>query len=98
PMCAGMPTPMGCQPAAVRCQTSILADEPPTPTTEITCVAAPTELANQGSFPARPAGATDGSSDSANPSTTAHSTVSSRRTPSMVTSLNPTGQVKVQPR
>ncbi len=48
PMWAGMPTEMGCQPAAVRCQTSILADEPPTPTTEITWVALPTERANHG--------------------------------------------------
>ena len=39
----GLPTPIGCQPAVVRSQTSIFADEPPTPTTEITCVALPTD-------------------------------------------------------
>jgi hypothetical protein len=48
PTCAGIPAPIGCHPASVRCQTSIFADEPPTPTTEMTWLALPTEGANHG--------------------------------------------------
>ena len=48
PTKAGMPVLTGCQPAAVRWKTSILADEPPAPTTEMTCVALPTFGANHG--------------------------------------------------
>jgi hypothetical protein len=57
PTCAGIPTPIGCHPAALRCQTSIFADEPPTPTTEMTWVALPTERSNHGVVSAWPSGA-----------------------------------------
>ena len=76
PIWAGIPTPIGCQPALVRCQTSIFADEPPTPTTEITCVALPTDWANHGASTAWPTGARASSSET----NVAHSRTSSRRT------------------
>lgn len=43
-----MPLPTGCHPVGPRCQTSILAFDPPVPTTESTWVALPTCGANHG--------------------------------------------------
>ena len=57
PILAGMPVPTGSHPDVVRCQTSIFASEPPVPTTEITWLALPTLLANQGAGAALPIGA-----------------------------------------
>ncbi len=56
-MWAGIPTPIGFQPAAVRSHTSIFAVVGPTPTTEITWVALPTEFTNHGVSAAWTAGA-----------------------------------------
>src|SRR5690606_41704554 len=78
PLLAGIPAPTGSHPRRVRCQTSILASEPPTPTTEITWVADPTDRANHGVKPACAAGGV------ASVRTATPTSIRSRRTPPMV--------------
>src|SRR5829696_6294334 len=78
PTKAGMPTRTGSQPAAVRWNTSTLADEPPSPTTEITWVALPTFGANHGVYSAWLTGA------AARYSTVAQSRTRKRRTHPML--------------
>jgi hypothetical protein len=50
PTNTGIPVPIACQPTAPRCQTSILAVEPPVPTTDSTCAEEPTLAANHGGW------------------------------------------------
>src|SRR5687768_1272259 len=87
PILAGMPAPTARQPDDVRSYTSTLASEPPTPTTETTCVALPTWLANHGTSSARACGAATSAM------TATHNEVSSRRMPSIVCSEAVTDQV-----
>src|SRR5580693_9578917 len=75
---------------------SILAFDPPVLTTEITCVALPTEFANHGAPAAPLTGARI--SDRQTAHATAHSRVSSRRMASIVRGREPDGQVKLQTR
>ena len=75
---------------------SILAFDPPVLTTEITCVALPTEFANHGAPAAPLPGAS--TSDRQIAHATAHSRVNSRRMASIVRGNEPEGQVKLQTR